>query len=310
MNRTIIVLGIGPGDPELMNPRTVSQLESARALYLRTDHHPIREWLKERHIAYTSFDNLYETEEDFSVLYRRMAQRLWEAAAAGPVAYAVPDPLTDQSVDALYAAKPSAGDRVETLPTTGYADVFLAAARAWVPEGGIRLIPAREMEGADCLPGQAALVTEVDSEIAAGELKLRLGEIMEDEDKLILLEADEKVHAKAIPLFELDRQARYSHLTAVLIPARPLPERSRYALADLRHLAAEAADRGRGGWELPAGLEEEALSDLGESDPDRLAETLGMRLAQIISLAEAGTRHGVFTLQELTDEAGRLLKGE
>ena len=103
----LTILSIGPGDPALLNRATLDELRAADPLILRTDHHPLANWLKEEEIAFISLDNLYESTEDFDALCSGIADRVWQLAARAkhPV-YAVPDLWTDRTVDCVYARRP------------------------------------------------------------------------------------------------------------------------------------------------------------------------------------------------------------
>ena len=45
MNHPVIIVSVGPGDPSLMNEKTLSALKSAGKLLLRTGRHPVSGWL-------------------------------------------------------------------------------------------------------------------------------------------------------------------------------------------------------------------------------------------------------------------------
>ena len=105
------MVSIGPGDVSLLNQATVDTLCGASPLILRTDHHPLVSWLNERDISYVSLDDLYESSDDFDRMHAEMAKRVWQLAADGRHAvYAVPDLLTDRSVDELYRYISKVGD--------------------------------------------------------------------------------------------------------------------------------------------------------------------------------------------------------
>ena len=98
----LTVVSIGPGDPSLLTMQAADTLLHARRLFLRTDHHPVSDWLRDHHRSFESFDALYETSEDFEQLYGNLSSVLMNELLKGPVCYAVPDPVTDMSVEWLY----------------------------------------------------------------------------------------------------------------------------------------------------------------------------------------------------------------
>src|SRR5690242_11200921 len=87
----IIVAGLGPGAWEQVTLEAKSLLDAATRVYLRTRTHPTAEHLP-AHLKIETFDYLYEREESFEEIYRQIAERLAEIAAANnePVIYCVP----------------------------------------------------------------------------------------------------------------------------------------------------------------------------------------------------------------------------
>src|SRR5262245_3873460 len=71
----ITILGLGPGDAELLTRAAWELLQTTRVLYLRTAIHPTVAALPAS-IELRSFDALYETAEDFSAIYERIAAEL------------------------------------------------------------------------------------------------------------------------------------------------------------------------------------------------------------------------------------------
>src|SRR5690348_10312818 len=86
----ITIIGLGPGEPNLLTRAAWDLLESADVLYLRTAIHPTVAALPAR-IELRSFDALYEAAADFGALYARIATELVERVQGGElVIYAVP----------------------------------------------------------------------------------------------------------------------------------------------------------------------------------------------------------------------------
>ena len=102
MKTSITVVPVGPGDPSLLTLQAADVLLSGGTLVLRTGVHPVADWLRGRGRDFMTLDSLYETAEDFDSLNLSIAEYLWKLSAGSPVIYAVPDPLSDRSVDELY----------------------------------------------------------------------------------------------------------------------------------------------------------------------------------------------------------------
>src|SRR5206468_414214 len=85
----ITIVGLGPGDPELLTRRAWRVLEDSAEVYLRTARHPGVEALPIK--VMHSFDDWYDQASDFDTLYRQIAE---EVVSLGQrpqgVVYAVP----------------------------------------------------------------------------------------------------------------------------------------------------------------------------------------------------------------------------
>ena len=68
---------------------------------------------------------------------------------------------------------------------------------------------------------QPQVITELDNRYLASDVKLWLGDLLDDETTVYFLEnaAELCPKARAIELCELDRQEKYDHRTAVFVPA-------------------------------------------------------------------------------------------
>nr|MDQ5825320.1 SAM-dependent methyltransferase [Chloroflexota bacterium] len=89
---SIIVAGLGPGAWEQVTLEVKSLLESAGTVYLRTATHPTAEHLP-AHLDVRTFDHLYEQEDRFEEIYRKIAEELVSiAVSAGRdhIIYCVP----------------------------------------------------------------------------------------------------------------------------------------------------------------------------------------------------------------------------
>lgn len=312
MKQTLTVVSLGPGDPSLMTLQTADAMRQARRLILRTARHPAADWLQQEGIAFETLDDLYDACDDFDALHRAMAAKLWQAAAEGPVVYAVADATNDGSVVALGASCP-VGASLTRLPGVTRADACLNALPAGeLPPAGLRILPATACSGS-LDPGQPLLVTELDNAILAGDVKLWLSDLYGDEQPVVLFPSSvgKAAHApRVIPLMALDRQRAYDHTVAVYLPALPLTGRARYGFDDL--LRVMSVLRGEDGcpWDRaqtheslrPYLLEEawEVSAAIDEGDPEHLADELGDLLLQVVFHADVGLAYGEFGMTDVT----------
>src|SRR5258708_30834752 len=86
---SITIIGLGPGDPELLTRRAWRILGESKEVYLRTARHPGVEALPPA--TYHNFDDWYDRASDFESLYQNIAEKIVELGQrAEGVVYAVP----------------------------------------------------------------------------------------------------------------------------------------------------------------------------------------------------------------------------
>ena len=316
MEVKMLIVSTGPGNPSLMTLETADLLRSSPRIILRTDHHPVAGWLREQNIAYTSLDSLYETSEDFEELYDGMARALWSEAekhqnGQPPLLYAVPDPMTDRSADRLFALFPEASDCVRVLPGVSASDAFLAAARSYLRGSGVRILPAASLSQGDFDPSVPFLITELDSAAQTGDVKICLSDLLDDDAAAVFLQGSDQgcPSCKRIPLYELDRQPFYNHLSAVFLPGADREHRTRFTLRDLEAIMEILRAPDGCPWDStqthstlkPYLVEEawEAVNAIDAQDMDHLADELGDVLLQIVFHASIGRAFDEFTLTDV-----------
>ena len=303
------IVSVGPGDPSLMNAVTVSSLSSAGMLFLRTGLHPIVSWLNSHGIPFRTMDDLYESSDDFESLSEAMASRLWEYAASHEnTVYAVSDTMTDHTVDAVYSALPP-DCRIEIIPGFSFADFYLPRCRQYFSTADVRICPASSFSGAGYDPSRPVLITELNDAITAGEVKQFLASYIMDEVKIIVLNG--KNTAVQIPLYELDRQREYDHLTAVAAGPFSYMHRNKKTLDDLIRIMDRLRSADGCPWDRvqthdslkPYLIEEawEVIDAIQDGKPDHLAEELGDLLFQIVFHVSIGKSFDEFSMDEVLE---------
>lgn len=313
MKPSVTVLGIGPGAPEDMTLRAAALLrEPGRTVILRTEQHPCAAWLRDQGIPFRSLDSFYDRYDDFDVLHAEMAAFLWEQAKAGPVVYAVPDPVSDRSVAELKKTAKAAKGSLDCVPGLSYADLYLTKSAKTADARQYAVVPSYELSAYPCDPSVTLLVTELNDRITAGEVKLFLSERFGDETPvcfLTLSPEDGSVESREIPLCELDRRKVIDHTSAVLVPGADYLHRSRYTVRDLELIMDRLRSFDGCPWDReqthlslrPYLVEEawEAVSAIDEGDTDHLADELGDVLFQVIFHASIGKSFEEFTLTDI-----------
>ena len=308
MKAEIIVVSLGPGDPDLLNIKTLRTIREASALVLRTGRHPLVSWLEENGIPFSTLDSLYEQSDDFDILNSDIAGHLIRMADSGPVVYAVPDAVSDRTVRTLLRQKTKKNVTVTVIPGVSLFDAHLTPALSFLQDAAVTSVPAEELSGGFRYdPNTSLLVTELDNPILTGDVKLFLSDMLGDEHPVYLLQ--EAKQPVSIPLFELDRQSGIDHRSAVLIPASGLLERKRFAFSDLEMLMETLRSPSGCPWDRlqtheslrPYMVEEawECVASIDQQDPEHLCEELGDLLFQVIFHSSVGRSYGEFTINDV-----------
>ena len=307
---TVTVLSVSTGDLSLLTAGAMDTLVNARHIVLRTERHPIARWLLEHKKSFSSLDRLYETADTFDAFNLAAAEALVSAAADGDAVYAVADAAMDSTVSAFvnYAG---GSVKIVILPGISHADRCIAMVQADMQD--IRLSAAEVfLSATDMNPDVSCFLSELHSKACAGSCKLKLMRLLDDQTEICFFSggADGQLQMRRIPLFELDRQERYDHLTACLYLAPSLTERKRYGMDDLRAVMHRLRAKGGCPWDqeqtheslLPNLLEEsyEFIEAVREEDTAHMCEELGDVLLQVIFHAVIATQCGEFDLHDVT----------
>ena len=300
----ITIVSLGPGSRDYLTLGTINALKAAEKVILRTRVRcDAADYLSEIGIHFETLDFLHEECEDFEELTARAADYLVKAAQEQEICYAVFDASADETVTAL---RKKASD-VRVLPGVPLSAPFLAAA------------PAQEkieIQTASSLTITATqnplLILECDSKMLLGECKLQLLDWYDPDQKVLFFPPSDKPLRQMIkiPLSDLDRQKKYDHTCAALLPPTELTARKRFDFYDLVRVMAIL--RGENGcpWDkeqdhesLRKYLIEEAYETaaaVDEGDWDHVADELGDVLLQVVFQANIGHQLGTFELSDIT----------
>ncbi len=299
----LTVVALGPDRAEQLTLEAADALRSASAVLLRTGLHGAADWMDGQGVRYETLDALYESADDFDGLNEAAAAEiLRKMDGGGSLCYGVPDPMTDATVAELkksgVAMRVIAGVTQTSLACAGALESSLPA------QGGYVTLAAVDLTGFQLNPALPLIITELNSRLLAGEVKVQLLTLYAPETQVLLGRA-------SIPLELLDRQKHYDHLTTVYIPASPLTERVRYTFADLLDVMARLRRPGDGcPWDLEQTHEtlreymiEEAyelVDAVNQGDAMRIADELGDVLLQVVFHAQVAIEHGEFDIDDVT----------
>jgi tetrapyrrole methylase family protein/MazG family protein len=329
--RTITVVGLGPGRWEDLTLEARDVLLGARLIVCRTLRHPTVDALRTQRpdLALVSFDTLYDAAPSFAELYPQMVDQLIEMAAEQPegqsLVYAVPGhPLiAEESVRRLRQIAPAHGTAIQLVAGLSFLEPVCAALDIDPLERDLQLLDATLLADVDAaammgelLPTHPALIAQAYNRRLASGVKLALGELYPDDWEIAVvrwasLPGQESV--TRLPLHALDRAEHADHLTTLYVPplaplqAVRVPEGLRYVTARLRAPNGCPWDREQTHQSLRKYVLEEAYEvaevldewDGSAEVAEKLAEELGDLLLQVYLQAEIADEEDLFHIGDV-----------
>lgn len=311
----VIVVGLGPGHPDLVTAGTLAAIEATPVRFLRTERHPSASLVG----TAATFDHHYDAADTFDEVYRRIVDDLVAAAREhGEVLYAVPGSprVLERTVDWLVAEADRGTVVVDVLPAMSFVDL------AWVRlgvdpfEDGVRLIDAHRFATAAAGERGPMLVAHCHNRRVLSDVKLAVD--VGPRDPVVVLQRlglpDESV--TTVDWADLDRSFEPDHLTSIFVPqlAEPVAGEVQAFVELVATLRAGCPWDAEQTHATLAGhlLEEtyevlEALDAVGDGGPDvdpdayaDLEEELGDLLFQIVFHTTLATEAGAFGLADVT----------
>jgi tetrapyrrole methylase family protein/MazG family protein len=307
----IIILGLGPGDPELLTLKASRIINKAREIYLRTREHPTVEALPDG-LVINSFDDIYREEESFDEVYLRISEKIINLAKKTPgLIYAVPgDPYIAEATPALIVEKAKeSGLNVEIIPGVSFLEPTFAAIGG-DPLPQVSILDALDLSSAhhpSFPPDKPALVVQIYSKEIASDVKLTLMAVFPDQHPIILVHdaGNDGEIVEHLPLYQLDRSPHIKNRSALYIP--PLEEGTslesfQEIIAHLRAPEGCPWDREQDHQTLRPNLLEESyetLEAIDANDPAAMQEEFGDLLLQIILHSQIASELGEFNMSDV-----------
>ncbi|MEX1218590.1 MAG: SAM-dependent methyltransferase, partial [Acidimicrobiales bacterium] len=122
MTPRVVIIGLGPGDVELLTVGTRQAIEEISVQFVRTRRHPASAVMA----TAISFDEVYETELEIEAVYAEIVERLIAVASeAGEILYAVPGSpvVAERTVELLIA---DSRCEVTIIPALSFLDLTWA----------------------------------------------------------------------------------------------------------------------------------------------------------------------------------------
>lgn len=314
MRHKITIVGLGNYGLDELPLGIYKFLQQQTIVYTRTKEHPVINELSDL-LTFYSFDDIYEANYTFEAVYEEIVQQLVSLAQEQEVVYAVPGhPRVAETTTTLlldYAQKHEDLE-VEVLGGKSFIDdVFEAVAID--PNDGFTLLDATSLVAEQLNKRNHVLVTQVYSSMVAGDLKVTLMEIYQDDHEVYIVNGARGKNAQVIatPLYELDHHIdAFTNLSSVLIPKDTESEHYysdfKYATDIIDRLVDDNDgcpwDRTQTHDSLKRYLLEESFElfeAIDNEDDWHMIEELGDILLQVLLHASIGKKEGYFDINEI-----------
>ncbi len=318
MEKKITIVGLGSGNEDRLTLGVLKELRSGKAIFLRTEQHPVVEYMRKEGLCYKSFDSLYESADSFGDVYHNIVEELLtEVDSLGELIYAVPgNPLVaEQTVKILLALEKEVGIKIRVLGGESFLDTFFESLKLDPVEGFMLL--NGETFGAHQLNSEInTLIAQVYSQAIASQVKLELMEYYSDDYIVYIVEnlgITESERVTGLPLFELDRNPnRFHNRSSIFVPTNYEPlliKRDLHQLLKtvkvLRGPDGCQWDRAQTHQSIRENLIEETfelVETIDQLDYDAMAEELGDVLLQVILHSLMAEEEGYFDLYDIIEE--------
>jgi len=314
MKGEIIVAGLGPGGKDGITMGAWEAIRKTRRLLLRTDKHPIVEWIREQGIDFESYDNMYMASDQFHEVYEAIASDLIRRASEGEsLVYAVPGSpsVAERTVQLLRERCPSAEVQLRIIGSESFLDRAFAAL-GFDPADGFQLADATDLHPRRLQPHDHIIITQVYDRLIASDVKLALMERYPDDFPVIAahalgVEGQERIDR--VPLYELDRIEGYGNLSFIYVPATKRDDVHYRTFEKLHEIIAMLRSPEGCPWDREQThrslrkyfIEEtfEAVETIDEDDVDAMREELGDVLLQIMLHAQIEEEQGTFNVYDV-----------
>ncbi len=297
----IVVVGLGPGGPDLVTAGTLDAIAATTRRFLRTDRHPAATVVTDAETC----DDLYESAERIEDVYPAIVERLVAAATAdGEVLYAVPGaPNVAERTVELLVGDPRV--EVDVLPALSFLDLTWARLGIDPLVVGVRVVDGHRFAVDAAGERGPLLVCQCDSRDVLSDIKLSVDDA--PSAPVVVLQRlglpDESI--TSVDWFDLDREFEPDHLTSLYVPELAVPvavELQRFSelvrvLREQCPWDAEQTHRS-----LVRYLVEETyevIDAIESGEDDQLEEELGDLLFQVVFHATIATQEGRFTLADV-----------
>ncbi len=304
---TVVVVGLGPGGPDLTTAGAAARLAELDHWRLRTRRHPAAEPFADR----GSYDHVYESAATFDDVYRTIADDLVaDAHRYGEVGLALPGSpfVLERTVTLLRADE---GVDVEVVAGMSFLDLVWGHLGVDPVEAGVRLVDGHRFAVDAAGATGALLVAHCHAGHVLSDIKLAYDEHVPDGAVILQRLGLPDQRITEVDWADLDRSVTPDHLTSVFVPAvgAPVAEELVRFTQLVRTLREQCPwDREQTHRSLTRYVVEEAyevVEAIEAYDPEtgagveHLEEELGDLLFQVVFHATIAAESGSFTLADV-----------
>ncbi|MHA6252897.1 bifunctional methyltransferase/pyrophosphohydrolase YabN [Oceanobacillus sp. CAU 1775] len=304
----IEVIGLGAGDIDQLSLGIYRKLKSTDAtIYTRTLDHPVIQTLQTEGIQFTSFDSLYEAEDQFSTVYENIVQTLIEKAKKAPIIYTVPGHpmLAEKTVQLLLEAD----IEVEIIGGQSYLDDLFTSLKI-DPIDGFQFVDGTSFERRHLNYEQHLIFCQVYDQFIASDVKLTLLEDLPADYEVTIIEAagTEQEKIVKLPLEELDHSVEINNLTSVYVPpiAHELLDHKFSRIVEVIQILRSPEGCPWDRKQTHASLREHVIEEVYElidaidnEDDDNIIEELGDLLLHVLLHSQIGDDAGYFSIDDV-----------
>ncbi|NIK12701.1 nucleoside triphosphate pyrophosphohydrolase [Alkalibacillus almallahensis] len=313
----IHIVGLGAGTIDQLPLGIYRQLIKQENVLTRTLDHPVIHDLQAEGVTFSSYDEVYEANDQFASVYETIAEDLIKQARQKDIIYTVPGhPMVAEKTVQLLLETEQDDITVSIEGGQSFIDPLLTAVNV-DPIEGFQLLDGTALDRHVIQYEQHLLISQVFDTVTASDVKLTLMEDLPHDYPITIVHAagSDQAWQRTVPLYELDRNFPVSNLITVYVPPQPR-DQLHHTFTALREVIARL--RGPGGcpWDQkqtheslrPYLIEEayEVIEAIDQQDDDHLAEELGDVLLQVMLHSQIGEDHGYFTvddvIQNVTDK--------
>lgn len=317
----INILGLGPGDVDSITIGVIEKINSGVKNYLRTEKHPAVKYFKDNNIPYESYDYVYEQEDDFLNVYKRIVENLIDKSRQyEEINYLVPgNPLVAEKTVELLLQKEGADLQIEIFAGMSFIDPVVQLVKR-DPINGLKILDGTSLQMNNLDINIDCLIVQVYNNVVASNVKLMLSEVYGDDYEIYVVNSagvKEKEQLIKIPIFELDRIETIDSLTSIYVPKMDKIIKKVYNIDDIIDTTRILRSKDGCPWDIKQThetirdcvIEEayEVVDAIDKKDIDSLVEELGDLLFQVIFHCQIGYEEGEFNLLDVTTALNKKL---